>query len=163
MNDKTVKEYLSYFADAYLLFTLDSFSYSVREQIKSPKKVYIIDTGMAGAAGFSFSLNQGHLLENLVYLQLKRRGSVQLNYYKTENGLEVDFADSTCGKVNRLIQVAQTLGDDKTRERELRALVKAMDETGLKQGEIITYEEEDFLHVDDKAINLIPAYKFLLE
>lgn len=163
LNDKTVKDYLSYFADAYLLFTLDSFSYSVREQIKSPKKVYIIDAGMAGAAGFSFSQNQGHLLENLVYLQLKRRGSGQLYYYKTENGLEVDFADSTGGKVNRLIQVAQTLGDDKTRERELRALVKAMDETGLKQGEIITYEEEDCLHVDDKAINLIPAYKFLLE
>ena len=162
LNDKTVKDYLGYFADAYLLFTLDSFSFSVREQIKSPKKVYAIDTGMAGAVGFSFSKNLGHLLENQVYLELKRRNGGQLYYFKTENGLEVDFTETTGGKVTRLIQVVQELGDEKTKNREMRALIKAMDETGLQQGDIVTYEEEDCISIDDKTINLIPAYKFLL-
>jgi uncharacterized protein len=161
LNDKTVKEYLGYFSDAYLLFTLDSFAFSVKEQIKSPKKVYAIDTGMAGAVGFSFSENLGHLLENLVYLELKRRGH-ELYYYKTGNGLEVDFACCTGGKIKQLIQVVHTLGDEGTRNRELRSLVRALDETGLECGEIITYEEEEELAVDGKTIRLMPAYKFLL-
>ncbi len=161
LNDKTVKEYMGYFDDAYLLFTLDAFSFSVKEQIKSPKKVYAIDTGMAGAVGFSFSENRGHLLENLIFLDLKRRG-YDLSYYKTTNGLEVDFACCSGGRVDRLVQVALELGDDKTRNRELRSLVKALDETGLERGEIVTYEEEGEFMVDDKTIHVIPAFKFLL-
>lgn len=162
LNDKTVKEYLGYFSDAYLLFTLDSFSFSAREQIKSPKKVYAIDTGMAGSVGFSFSKKQGHLLENQVYLELKQRGNGHLYYFKTENGFEVDFAETTGGKVTRLLQVVQELGDEKTRNREFRALLKAMDETGLHEAEIVTYEEEENFSIDGKEIRLIPAYKFLL-
>jgi len=161
LNDKTVKEYLGYFSDAYLLFTLDSFAFSVKEQIKSPKKVYAIDTGMAGAVGFSFSENLGHLLENQVYLELKRRGH-ELYYYKTGNGLEVDFACCTGGKITQLIQVVQTMGDEGTRHRELRSMIKALNETGLERGEIITYEEEEDLSLDGKIIRLIPAFKYLL-
>ena len=161
LNDKTVKEYMGYFSDAYLLFTLDSYAFSVKEQIKSPKKVYAIDTGMAGAVGFSFSENRGHLLENQVYLDLKRRGH-ELYYYKTSNGLEVDFACCTGGTITHLLQVVQDLGDDKTRNRELRSLVKALDETGLEHGEIVTYEEEDEFTVEGKTIRLIPAFKYLL-
>jgi len=161
LNDKTVKEYLGYFSDAYLLFTLDSFAFSVKEQIKSPKKVYAIDTGMAGAVGFSFSENLGHLLENQVYLDLKRRGH-ELYYYKTGNGLEVDFACCTGGKITQLIQVVHTLGDEGTRNRELRSLIKALEETGLERGEIITYEDEEELSLDGKIIRLIPAFKYLL-
>lgn len=161
LNDKTVKEYVGYFSDAYLLFTLDSFAFSVKEQIKSPKKVYAIDTGMAGAVGFSFSENRGHLLENQIYLDLKRRGH-DLFYYKTGNGLEVDFACCTGGKVTRLIQVVQDLGDHKTRNREMRSLLKAMDEVGLDYGEIVTYEEDDELTVDGKIIRLTSAFRYLL-
>jgi len=161
LNDKTIKEYLGYFSDAYLLFTLDSHAFSVKEQIKSPKKIYTIDTGMAGAVGFSFSENRGHLLENQVYLDLKRRGH-ELYYYKTGNGLEVDFACCKGGTITHLLQVVQDLGDDKTRNREMRSLLKALDETGLKHGEIVTYEEEDELVVDGKTICLIPAFKYLL-
>jgi predicted AAA+ superfamily ATPase len=161
LNDKTVKEYLGYFSDAYLLFTLDSFAFSVREQIKSPKKVYAIDTGMAGAVGFSFSENLGHLLENQVYLELKRRGH-ELYYYKTGNGFEVDFACCTGGKITQLVQVVHDLGDDKTRNRELRSLIKALEETKLERGEIVTYEEEDEITVEGKIIRIIPAFKYLL-
>lgn len=161
LNDKTVKEYLGYFSDAYLLFTLDSFAYSAKEQIKSPKKVYAIDTGMAGAVGFSSSENLGHLLENQVYLELKRRGH-ELYYYKTGNGLEVDFACCTDGKITRLIQVVHTLGDEGTRNRELRSLVKALEETGLAQGEIISHDDEEEFTVDGKLIRLVPAFRYLL-
>lgn len=162
LNDKTIKEYLGYFNDAYLLFSLDAYAFSVKELIKSAKKVYAIDTGMAGAVGFSFSENRGHLLENLIYLELKRRGH-DLCYYRTGNGLEVDFACCNQGKVTRLVQVAQELEAGKTRDREVRALVKAMDETGLTQADIVTYEDEEELTVDGKQIRVIPAYRYLLE
>ena len=161
LNDKTVKEYLGYFSDAYLLFTLDSFAFSVKEQIKSPKKVYAIDTGLAGAVGFSFSENLGHLLENQVYLHLKRRGH-ELYYYKTGNGLEVDFACCTGGKITHLIQIVHKLRDEGTRNRELRSLLKALEETGLERGDIITYEDEEVFSLDGKTIRLIPAFKYLL-
>ncbi len=161
LNDKTVKDYLGHFNDAYLLFSLDSFSFSARKQIKSPKKIYAIDTGLAIAAGYCFSENHGHLLENQVFLELKRRGE-ELFYYKTANNLEVDFACTSNGRVTRLIQAAYNLGDYQTRNREIRALVKALTETGLETGDIITYEQEDQLTIDGKEINLIPAYRFFL-
>lgn len=86
----------------------------------------------------------------------------ELHYYKTANGHEVDFACSRKGKITNLIQVVLDLGDDGTRNRELRALVKALDETGLKSGEIVTYEEEGDLTLDGKSIRLIPAFQYLL-
>jgi len=162
LNDKTVKDYLGYFNDAYLLFSLDSFSFSARKQIKSPKKIYAIDTGLAIASGYSFSENRGRLLENQVFLELKRRGE-ELFYYKTTNNLEVDFACTSKGKVTRLIQAAYTLDDSQTRNREVRALTKALTETGLQTGDIITHEQEDRLIIDNKEINLIPAHRFFYE
>jgi uncharacterized protein len=61
-----------------------------------------------------------------------------------------------------LIQVVHTLGDEGTRNRELRSLIKALEETGLERGEIITYEDEEELSLDGKVIRLIPAFKYLL-
>jgi predicted AAA+ superfamily ATPase len=161
LNDKTVKEFLGYFHDAYLLFALDLFAFSAKEQVKSPKKVYTIDTGMAGAVGFNFTENIGHLLENQVFLELKRRNR-ELYYYKTANGLEVDFVCRQGGKITQLIQVAREIGRDKTRNRELRALRKAMDETGLKEGLIVTLEDEEEITPEGKTVQVVPAYKYLL-
>ena len=161
LSDKTVKDFLSYFHDAYLLFTVDSFSFSVKAQIKSPKKVYLIDTGMAGAVGLKFSENMGRLLENLVFLKLKRRGK-ELYYYKTANGLEVDFVWRENGKVMELVQVAWELNAAKTRTREVKALLKAMDETGLNKGVIVTLEDEEEIVSGGKVIQVVPAYKYLM-
>lgn len=159
LSDKTIKEYLSCFSDAYLLFTVDAFSYSMKQQIKSPKKVYAIDPGLAGSVSFRFSDDSGRHLENAVFLELKRLGN-ELFYYKTKNGQEVDFICRKGRKVIDLIQVAKELRDEKTRSRELRALFGAMEETGLKKGTIVTYEEEEEIKEKSKTITLIPAYKF---
>lgn len=92
---------------------------------------------------------------------MKGRGH-ELYYHKTSNGLEVDFACCTGGTITHLLQVVQDLGDDKTRNRELRSLVKALDETRLEHAEIVTYEEEDEFTVEGKTIRLIPVFKYLL-
>jgi uncharacterized protein len=162
LNDKTIKDYLSYFADAYLLFTVDAFSFSVKEQIRSPKKVYAVDTGMAAAAAFSFSENLGHYLENLVFLTLKRSAD-EIYYYKTTNGLEVDFACRQGGRLAALIQVARDMKNEKVRNREFKTLLKALDETGLSTGTIVTYEDEEETVIAGKTIHIVPAYKYFYE
>ncbi len=132
----------------------------MKQQIRSPKKVYAVDTGLAAATAFSFSENLGHYLENLVFLTLKRSGK-EVYYYKTNNGLEVDFACRDGGQMVELVQVARDLAGEKTRKREVNALLKALDETGLATGTIVTYEEEDEeISVGEKTITIVPAYKY---
>lgn len=161
LNDKTIKDFLSYFSDAYLLFTMDAYGFSIREQIKSPKKVYVIDTGMARATAFGLSENTGHYIENIVFLELKRREK-KLFYYRTANGLEVDFAIQEGNRLTELIQVARDMKDEKTRARELKALLKAMEETRITSGTIITHEDEDEITVEGKTVRIIPGYRYLL-
>ena len=160
LNDKTIKEFVSYFVDAYLLFTVDAYGFSIREQIKSPKKVYAIDTGMAFATAFSFSENTGHYMENIVFLELKRRCK-EVFYYRTANGLEVDFAIQEGNRLTELIQVTMDMKTEKTRARELKALLKAMDETQISSWTIITYEDEEEIKAEGKTVRVIPAYQYL--
>jgi predicted AAA+ superfamily ATPase len=99
----------------------------------APKKVYAIDTGLASAVGFSFSPNTGRLLENLVFLALRRR-TQELYYYSSPAGLEVDFY---LPEARELIQVIQNLDQPATRAREVRALTDAMRGLDLSHGLIL--------------------------
>jgi len=160
LSDKTIKEYLAYFEDAFLLFTVNAFDFSVKKQINSPKKVYAIDTGLANAVSFNFSENMGHLLENLVFLKLKQENK-EVFYYKTNNGGEVDFIYRESGGNQGLIQVTKEIRTENVRKRETKALVRAMEETGITQGIIVTYEDEEKIQIDGKTIEVVPAYAFL--
>jgi hypothetical protein len=62
-----------------------------------------------------------------------------------------------------LIQVAGDLSAEKTRTREVKALLKAMDETGLNEGVIVTLEDEEEIVSGGKVIRFVPAYKYLLQ
>jgi predicted AAA+ superfamily ATPase len=156
----TVKNYIHYLESAYLIFTLDRFSYSVSQQTTMQKKVYSIDTGLARHIAFYFSKNLGRYLENIVYLELRRRYK-DLFYYRTDSDLEVDFLVREGAQVVLLIQVTESLADAKTREREYRALLQAMEELHVDKGLILTRDEEkaDSKHPD---IEVVPIYKWLL-
>ncbi|MEW5950043.1 MAG: ATP-binding protein [Thermodesulfobacteriota bacterium] len=162
LSDKTIKEYLRYFSDAYLLFTVDAFSFSVKKQIKSPKKIYTIDTGMASSVSFRFSEKVGQLLENMVFLELMRQGQ-DVFYYQTENRLEVDFICREGKKTTGLIQVTKETGEDRVKNREVRALQRAMEEMNIKNGLIVTYEDEGEIKIDASVIHIVPAYKFFAD
>lgn len=162
LSDKTIKEYISYFADARLLFAVDAFGFSLKKQINSPKKIYAIDTGMAAAVSAGFSSNTGHYLENMVFLHLKQTKR-DVYYYKTASGKEVDFICRGQGNAWELIQVSKEIRDRKTREREIRALKKAMEEMNVNGGKIVTYEEEGEIKDGAGTIAIVPAFKFLLE
>ena len=157
---KLASTYLDYFKESFLLFEIPQFSYSLKTQAKALKKYYTVDCGLANVAAIRFSQDTGRILENCVYLQLLRRFD-DIYYYKTKNNLEVDFVVKTASS-KLAIQVAWSVKDEKTKAREIRALVVALDELKLKRGLILTCDEEDEVVVEGKIITITPAYKWML-
>lgn len=163
----TIEKFSGYLEDAYILFFLKRFSFKVKEQEKSPRKVYAVDTGLANVIGFRFTQNMGRLAENLVFLELNRKkilnSNLELYYWKDVHHREVDFLIKENLKVRQLIQVSWEVAKFETKNREIRALLKAMEEFELKKGLVITEDfeaEEDF---NGKKIEYIPLWKWLLE
>ena len=158
----TIKSYADFLENSYLIFLVRKFSYSMKEQLASLKKVYCIDNGLADSVAFQFSKNKGKFLENLVFLELRRKFS-EIYYYKTANGLEVDFLTKSGRKDMTLIQVADNLDNEKIRQREVNALLKAMNELKLKSSLILTEDTEEEISQEGKIIVVKPVYKWLLE
>ncbi len=156
-----VSDYLEWFEDAYFLFTVRIFDASMARANSNPKKIYCIDHAMVTSAGSGILVNSGHLLENLVFIGL-RRFSMDIFYYKTRKGLEVDFICQQNGQPRRLIQVCESMKEPQTRKREVAALAAAMGELQLPTGTIVTREEEDKISISTGSIEVIPAWRFLL-
>jgi len=159
ISDKSTKEYIEAFCNAYLLFEVDRFDYSLKKQIKSQKKIYAIDTGQVNAMGFKFSSNRGRLLENLLFIELKRLG-LEVYYYKTDQGEEVDFVVKK-GSDICLMQISWSVNDPQTRERELKALKAAMKELNCQRGILILKEPLLGAEIQDEEIEVILAHQFL--
>ena len=103
--------------------------------------------------------DRGALLEDLVYMHFRRNGLVP-EYYVSRSGAEVDFVLAAEDRSERrLIQVCWDIHDPDTQKREVRALLSAMDELGVRRGTIVTWLDED---VSDKRIEIVPAWKWLL-
>lgn len=157
----TIKSYTDFLENSYLIFLVSKFSYSLKEQFVAQRKIYCIDNGLADAVAFQFSKNKGKFLENMVFLALRRRFS-DIYYYKTSNMLEVDFLVKVGAKDLRLIQVTDNLDNYKTRQREIDALLKAMEELHLKKALILTDDGEEDIVSGNNTIAVRPVYKWLL-
>ena len=155
----TVKTYLDVLNDVYLFLNLGLFDYSVKRQIYNPSKIFCIDTGLCNAVSFRFSRNSGHLLENLVCVELLRRRA-ELYYWKSAKGREVDFVMRRGSDIEQAIQVSHSLADDKTRERELRALLDAREELKAEKLTVITEDEEGSIIRDGVTVEIVPAWKW---
>lgn len=153
----TVSDYMSWLEDAWLIFQLHRFSWSAKNRTLNPRKVYSIDTGMVRANTLSFSADRGRLLENAVYLHL-RRSNNELYYFREEKECDfVVFENRTCKMV---IQVCEQVTNDNL-NRETAGLIEAMDFFKLTEGIIVTRTQKDSLIVDGHKIQLIPAYQFI--
>lgn len=122
-----IDRYVEYLENAYLLFRVPLFDWSLKKQLANPKKVYAVDTGLSNIVSFQGGRRSGDHLENLVFLELLRRKK-EVYYYKTRQGLEVDFVVMEDNRIDSLIQVSANIDDDATRKREIRALAKASSE-----------------------------------
>lgn len=163
---ETVRRFTSYIETSKSIFFVKRFSFSVKDQEKSARKVYSTDVGLCNAIGFRFLENLGTLAENLVAIELKRRQfdnpHLEFYYWKSYDGKEVDFVIKEGLKVTQLIQVSWDVSDLKTKERETGALVKALKEFRLDEGLIITEDLENEEEVKGKRIIYKPIWKWLL-
>jgi uncharacterized protein len=157
-----VSDYLEWFEDAYFLFTVQIFDSSTARRDSNPKRIYCIDHAMVTSVSSGILVNSGHLLENLVFTAL-RRLYPEIYYYKTKTGREVDFIVPTSGKTRILIQACESLAESQTRKREIAALSEAMAELGIKTGTIVTRNSDEQIKTDAGIINVIPAWRFLLD
>ncbi len=166
ITSDTVEKFSSYLEDVYLIFQLKRFSYKVKEQEKSPRKIYAIDTGLCNSVGFRFSENIGRLAENIVFLALKRKQilnpHIELFYWKDVQHREVDFVIKDGLDVSSLIQVCWSMRDDKTKTRELRSLQKAMKELKTDKAIIITEDAEGEEKLNGFTVKTVPLWKWLL-
>jgi len=167
LSADTVEKFSHYFENIYLLFLVKRFSFKIKEQEKSPKKIYGLDAGLINAIGFKFSQNIGRLAENIVFLELLRRKienpDLEIYYWKDEQHREVDFVVKEKGLIKQLIQVCWNLSEIKTKEREIKSLLKGIKETKQETGLIITSDFEAEEKIDDKKIIFIPLWKWLLK
>jgi predicted AAA+ superfamily ATPase len=149
--------FVSYLEDSYLLFTIPKFDYSLKKQMINEKKVYSIDNGLSNANSVSFSSNKGRMLENFVFITLRR--SHKNIYYFRENG-ECDFLIKEDSRIIIAIQVAYELNED-NKKREIEGLLEAMRKFELREGFILTYNQEDEIDIEDKRIIIKPVWKWI--
>jgi uncharacterized protein len=157
-----VSDYLEWFEDAYFLFTVRIFDASLARSNTNPKKVYCVDHALVTSVSSGILINAGHLLENLVFTAI-RRFHAEIYYYKTKTGREVDFLVPQRGRAPMLVQVSEPLTEPRTRKRETTALMEAMTELGVKTGIIVTRKEDERIEGGNGAIEVIPAWRFLLD
>ncbi len=166
----TIEKYLTYLEEAFIFFSLKRFSYKVKEQLSSNKKIYSMDNGFVYAKAFKASPNFGKLYENIVAQELKKdelNKKIKLYYWKNQQQEEVDFLIHEKNKVKQLIQVCYNLENPETKNRETRALIKAGHDLKCKNLLVITNDYESETPVewfDIKAtIRFIPLWKWLLQ
>ena len=163
----TVEMFSEYMQSAYLIFLLRRFSFSVKEQDNSPKKVYCYDVGLANALGFRFSKNIGRLYENIVALQLKKKMSqdkgLEVFYWQSRDGKEADFVIKKGLEVHDVIQVCFDISEFQVKDREVKGLLKALVEFRLKKGIVITEDYSSEEKIKDKIISYIPLWRWLLQ
>lgn len=157
-STSSVKDYLDYYEQTYLFYFLRKFDYSVRKQQLSRRKVYATDPAVVHRLGFNFSANKGRVLENIVFLELKRRNKEV--YYHTGK-YECDFVVKEGLKVTLVIQVAFRLYAGNY-EREYRGLEEAMKTYDVPSGLLLVYEKDEDLPTKE-GINIVPVWKWLLE
>lgn len=151
----TTKKFCHYLNEPYLFFYLPRFNNKLKLMNKAPKKAYVVDNGFVQSTAFNLSENLGRLLENQVFVELLRRGYIPgqtLFYYRTRNDKEIDFVTRKGTKVEQLIQVCYDMTSEKTRKRELDALVEAAEELHCDNLHIITNSQEEQIEWKGTAI-----------
>lgn len=153
---------IEWFEDAYALYTVKLFDASLSRQMANPKKIYAVDHAMVRSVSTGILVNSGHLLENLVFMDSRRRGR-EVYYYRTANGREVDFAWKDSDGEIILVQVCETMPEgSQTRERELKALQEAKSEHPESRAVVVTWDEDDLVSFDGDDLEIVPIWKWLL-
>ena len=153
----TILEYLSYLEQCYLFFFVPKFNYSAKAQSVNPKKVYCIDTGMIQSVTLSSNADAGRMLENAVFIELRRR--TKNIWYYSESSFECDFLYGHDSVPENAVQVCYKLTNE-NREREVRGLVETCKKFPGVKPLIVTFNQKDKISYDGMIIEAIPAVEF---
>lgn len=154
-DEATIQNFIQFLENSYIFEEIKNFSYSLKSQLKSKKKIYCIDNGLINATTFKFSNNYGKLLENLVYSELKKKYETSIYFY--HGTVECDFIIHNNDKI--AIQVCYQL-DNENREREIKGLKVAMEEFSIPTGLIVTYNQEEII---SDNMRCIPFWKWCVD
>ncbi|MDN3505443.1 MAG: ATP-binding protein [Rhabdochlamydiaceae bacterium] len=155
----TISKYCDHFEQCYLFFSINRYSHSLKKQIQSNKKSYMIDPALIRVTGFRVSEDRGRLLENIVFIHLRQKTN-EIYFHKEKK--ECDFILREGNQVSDAIQVTTSLSDTNVRKREIEGLVEAMENYKLKEGLILVENEEDIINENGHRIRIVPIYKWLL-
>lgn len=153
-SKETLYSYYNHFIESCLAFEVKKFSDSEYVRMRNPSKLYLIDTGLSRKVK---SEDNGRLLENLVFLELKRR-NVEMFYFQEQN--ECDFIVKENENLSAL-QVTWELNEN-NKERELNGLLEACKQLKSDKGVILTYDYEDELKLEGIKIDISPVWKWLI-
>lgn len=157
----TIKNYLEYIQQTYLIFQLFRYDPSVKKQMMSPKKIYFVDNAIIKRIGFNATENNGVFLENLVLIELKRRGW-DVYYYADKK--ECDFIVRKGLRISDAYQVTLKMDSPQTREREIAGVREAMQAYSLSKGYILTFEGKETINFDDGTIvEVVPVWEWILQ
>ena len=158
-SENTVKKFCGYLHEPYLFYYLPRYDNKLKVMMKAPRKVYVVDNGFVLGAGFNLSDNLGRLLENEVFMELRRRGydeEKSLFYYRSRNDKEVDFVTRRGAHVEQLIQVSYDISNERTLNRELSALAECAGELHCDSLLIITFDQDNVIQYKGYTIQVVP-------
>lgn len=162
-SSTTISDYCHYLENSYLCFFVNRYSDSVKAQIQSPKKVYFIDPAIAKTIGFRTSEDSGRVLENIVFLELKK---MQYEIFYHREIKECDFVIRKSPSTLQAIQVSKDISDPATKKREIEGLVEALKRFSLTEGLIITENDELVETVKKEGVTfkvvVVPIWKWLI-
>ena len=159
---ENIYRYMEYLREAFLVYTVEIFSESAAVRTQNPKKVYTVDWALGYAVSPGTNRHITRAFENMIFLELKRRG-YHISYYKTRQGFEVDFVALMPTDTHpSLIQVCYDIDDFEVRERELRGIHKSAKHLQSRENLIITKNHEEIIHINDIEVHIRPAWKWLL-
>jgi uncharacterized protein len=152
INDVSVKEYINAMQEAFMVYEIPHFSYQIKAQIKSKRKIYAVDNGLITAASLNFSENKGKLFENFVFSELLKAGYDNIFLYNDNK--ECDFILKK-GKKTIAIQAAFEMNTS-NREREINGLLHIRDKLNISNLYIVTLSQSEKIN---DTISIIPIYE----
>ena len=164
--DKTAKKYIDYLGQAFLIQLLTRHSFKSRERVRN-QKAYIVDAGLQGNRDNVLAPeNLGWRLENVVYIELLRRGAqdfLDIYYHKpTPRAKEIDFVVCDQSKAVELIQVAYEIDSVKAYYRETSSLIKASAALSCNRLTLIAFTQTRDVEIEGKTIHIISVLEWLL-
>jgi len=158
----TLYDYIDKIQDSIAIFMVSKFSKKIYERESWPKKIYICDNGISKIV--RFDQNIGSLIENLVFLELLRMKNknpiLEIFYYKGKD-FEIDFVLKEGAEIKQLIQVCYNIEDLETKQREVKALIKASNILSTNELFIINFDYDGEEVINNKIIKFKILWKWL--